>query len=88
MSYIAPHTFFYSAGNPGKMAAMLKEAAPILHHVRVADTLNHAASSGNRYIANPPDPAIRVHKHLDIGQGEIDWETFFKTLGEIKFDGI
>ena len=88
MSYIAPHTFYYCSGDASKMATTLREAAPILHHVRVADTFNPFVSSGNRYIANPPDASIRVHQHLDIGQGEIDWETFFKTLGEVKFDGI
>jgi myo-inositol catabolism protein IolH len=29
-----------------------------------------------------------VHQHLDIGQGEVNWEAFFGTLREIKFDGI
>ncbi len=84
MSYIAPHTFYYG----DDMAAMLKEAAPVLHHVRVADTYNHKASSQLRYIVNPPGSNVRVHQHLDIGQGEIDWDVFFKALGEIKFDGV
>ena len=74
--------------NVNDMAAMLKEAAPVLHHVRVADTYNHKASSQLRYIVNPPGSNVRVHQHLDIGQGEIDWDLFFKTLGEIKFDGV
>ena len=60
----------------------------MLHHVRVADTYNHKASSQLRYIVNPPGSNVRVHQHLDIGQGEIDWDLFFKTLGEIKFDGV
>jgi myo-inositol catabolism protein IolH len=88
MSYIAPHTFYYCGGDASQMPAMLKEAAPILHHVRVADTLNPFVSSGQRYVANPPDDRIRVHQHSDIGQGEIDWEIFFETLAEVKFDGI
>ena len=50
MSYIAPHTFYYG----DDMAAMLREAAPVLAHVRVADTFNHKASSVLRYIVNPP----------------------------------
>lgn len=54
----------------------------------VADTYNHKASSQLRYIVNPPGSNVRVHQHLDIGQGEIDWDLFFKTLGEIKFDGV
>lgn len=31
---------------------------------------------------------MRVHQHLDIGQGEIDWTVFFDTLAEIRFDGV
>ncbi|GHD73714.1 sugar phosphate isomerase/epimerase family protein [Vogesella fluminis] len=85
LSYIAPHTFYYG----DDMAAMLREAAPVLAHVRVADTFNHKASSQLRYIVNPPGSShIRVHQHLDIGQGEIDWEVFFATLADIGFDGV
>jgi myo-inositol catabolism protein IolH len=29
-----------------------------------------------------------VHQHLDIGQGEVDWDQFFSTLGRLGFDGI
>ena len=37
---------------------------------------------------NPPGSTARVHQHLDIGQGEVDWDVFFATLGEVGFDGI
>lgn len=85
LSYIAPHTFYYG----DDMAAMIREAAPVLAHVRVADTFNHKKSSQLRYIVNPPGSTqIRVHQHLDIGQGEIDWDLFFATLAEVKFDGV
>lgn len=85
LSYIAPHTFYYG----DDLVAMLIEAAPVLAHVRVADTFNHKKSSQLRYIVNPPGSSqIRVHQHLDIGQGEIDWDLFFKTLGEVNFDGV
>ena len=85
LSYIAPHTFYYG----DEMAAMIREATPILAHVRVADTFNHKKSSQLRYIVNPPGSnQIRVHQHLDIGQGEIDWDVFFGTLGEAGFDGV
>ena len=85
LSYISPHTFYYG----DDMAGMLREAAPVLAHVRVADTFNHKKSSQLRYIVNPPGSSqIRVHQHLDMGQGEIDWDLFFKTLGEVKFDGV
>ena len=85
ISYIAPHTFYYG----DDMAAMIREAAPVLAHVRVADTFNHKKSSQLRYIVNPPGSSqVRVHQHLDMGQGEIDWDLFFQTLAEVKFDGV
>jgi len=85
LSYIAPHTFYYGDDMP----AMLREAAPLLAHVRVADTFNHKKSSQLRYIVNPPGSSqVRVHQHLDMGQGEIDWEVFFATLGAVGFDGV
>ena len=85
LSYIAPHTFYYG----DDMAAMIREAAPVLAHVRVADTFNHKKSSQLRYIVNPPGSSqIRVHQHLDMGQGEIDWDLFFATLADVKFDGV
>ena len=84
MSYIVPHTFFYGED----MASMLREASDILAHVRIADTYDHRKSSELRYIVNPPGSQVRVHQHLDIGQGEIDWKVFFDTLAEIKFDGV
>ena len=82
--YCAPHTFYF--GDDTK--AMLREAAPVLAHVHVADTFNHKASSGLRYIVNPPGSTARVHQHLNIGEGEVPWDDFFSTLAEIGFDGI
>ena len=41
-----------------------------------------------RYIVNPPDAKVTVHQHLDIGQGEVDFETIFRKMREMKFDGI
>jgi sugar phosphate isomerase/epimerase len=35
-----------------------------------------------------PGGDIPVHQHLDIGQGEADWDEFFGTLGRLRFDGI
>ena len=26
-----------------------------------------------------------MHQHLDIGQGEVDWDEFFGTLGRLGF---
>jgi myo-inositol catabolism protein IolH len=82
--YCAPHTFHMG----DDMVGMIRYAAPNLAHVHVADTLNHKASSGLRYIVNPPGSTVRVHQHLNIGEGELDWGAFFATLREIGFDGI
>ena len=82
--YCAPHTFYFG----DDLASMIREAAPVLAHVHVADSFDHRASSGNRYIVNPPGSRARVHQHLDMGQGEVNWDLFFKTLHEVRFDGI
>ena len=82
--YCAPHTFHMG----GDMRAILEHAGELLTHLHVADTFDHRASSGLRYILNPPGTPARVHQHLDIGQGEVDWEAFFGTLGRMRFDGI
>ena len=36
----------------------------------------------------PPGSKVAVHPHLDIGQGEVNWDVFFDTLAEVGFDGI
>ena len=59
--YCAPHTFHLSDG-AGDVASMLRYAAPKLAHVHIADSLNHRASSGLRYIVNPPGSPARVHQ--------------------------
>jgi len=82
--FCAPHAFYLG----DDLRAMIRYAAPVLAQVHVADVLNHRASSGLRYIVNPPGAPARVHQHLDIGQGEVDWPTFFAALGEVGFDGI
>lgn len=84
--YHAPHTFHLDDG-VGDVAAMLDYAAAKLAHLHIADSYNHRASSGLRYIVNPPGSTARVHQHLDIGEGEVDWATFFDTLRR-SFDGI
>jgi myo-inositol catabolism protein IolH len=82
--YCAPHTFHQG----GDMAGIMRYAGDLLTHLHVADSFDHRASSGLRYIVNPPGSTCRVHQHLDIGQGEVDWDLFFGTLKELKFDGI
>jgi len=67
---------------------VMEYAGDLLTHLHVADSFDHRASSGLRYIVNPPGSTTRIHQHLDIGQGEVDWDEFFGTLGRMKFDGI
>jgi myo-inositol catabolism protein IolH len=82
--YCAPHTFHQG----GDMAAIMRDAGPLLTQLHIADSFDHRASSGLRYILNPPGTPARIHQHLDIGQGEVDWDLFFATLAEMGFDGI
>jgi myo-inositol catabolism protein IolH len=82
--YCAPHTFHLG----GDIRAMLRHAGDLLTQIHLADTLDHRASSGLRYIVNPPGSPVRVHQHLEIGQGEVDFEALFAGLREIGFDGI
>jgi myo-inositol catabolism protein IolH len=82
--YCAPHTFHQG----GNVAEIMRAAGPLLTMLHVADGFDHRASSGLRYITNPPGNSVRVHQHLDIGQGEVPWDTFFGTLEELEFDGI
>lgn len=85
--YCAPHTFHVSNGK-GNVGEMLRSAGDKLAHLHLADSFNPMASSGLRYILNPPGTTARIHQHLDIGQGEVNWDEFFATLRELKFDGI
>jgi myo-inositol catabolism protein IolH len=82
--YCAPHTFHQG----GDLADVIRYAGPLLTQLHLADTFDHTGSSGLRYIVNPPGSTARIHQHLDIGQGEVDWELFFATLAEVGFDGI
>jgi myo-inositol catabolism protein IolH len=82
--YCAPHTFHMG----GDIGGIMEYAGDLLTHLHVADSFDHRASSGLRYIVNPPGSAVRIHQHLDIGQGEVDWDEFFGTLGRLRFDGV
>ncbi|MGP3961119.1 sugar phosphate isomerase/epimerase family protein [Nonomuraea sp. 3N208] len=82
--YCAPHTFHQG----GNLTEIMEYAGDLLTHLHVADSFDHRASSGLRYIVNPPGSTARVHQHLNMGQGEVDWDEFFGTLGRLGFDGI
>lgn len=82
--YCAPHTFHQG----DDCAGIMEKAGDLLTMVHVADSFDHTASSGLRYIVNPPGSQVTVHQHLDIGQGEVDFDEFFGTLEKVGFDGI
>lgn len=82
--YCAPHTFHQ--GNDAR--GIIDKAGDLLTMVHVADSFDHNASSGLRYIVNPPGSPVTVHQHLDIGQGEVDFDELFAALESVGFDGI
>ena len=82
--YCAPHTFWQG----GDITGVMEYAGDLLTNLHVADSFDHRASSGLRYIINPPGSTARIHQHLDIGQGDVDWDEFFGTLGRLGFDGV
>jgi myo-inositol catabolism protein IolH len=79
--YCAPHTFHMG----GNMVEIMEYAGDLMTHLHLADSFDHTGSSGLRYITNPPGNPIRVHQHLDIGQGEVKWDQFFETLQRLGF---
>ncbi|MEE2569808.1 sugar phosphate isomerase/epimerase [Pseudarthrobacter sp. J64] len=81
MVYVASHTFHM--GN--RPLEIMRAAGDKLRLVHVSDTMNHHASHGLRYITNPPGNAVRVHQHLKIGDGDVNWDEFFGGLKEIGF---
>jgi myo-inositol catabolism protein IolH len=85
--FCAPHAFHLSDG-AGDVRRMLEYVGERLRHVHIADCFNHKANVGNRYIVNPPGVDARVHQHNEIGNGDLDWNEFFGTLRDMRFDGI
>ena len=83
--YCAPHTFHMGGNTPERMVEIMEYAGDLLTQVHLADCFDHTASSGLRYITNPPGNSVRVHQHLDIGQGEVRWDDFFATLRRLGF---
>ena len=67
------------------MTEIMRAAGDRLRLVHVADTMDHQRSHGLRYITNPPGNPARVHQHLKIGDGDVEWDEFFGGLAEIGF---
>jgi myo-inositol catabolism protein IolH len=74
--YVASHTFHYG----DRAASLIPELGDRLGAVYTADTFDHHRSHGLRYISNPPGNASRVHQHLKIGDGDVNWEELFGLL--------
>ena len=79
--YVASHTFHYGKDPPGIITA----AGARLGAAYTADTFDHTRSHGLRYITNPPGNPARVHQHLRIGDGDVDWAELFGALAQIGF---
>ncbi|WP_308819558.1 sugar phosphate isomerase/epimerase family protein [Pseudonocardia alni] len=82
--YCTPHTF-HQGNDP---AGIIGAAGDRLAYVHLADTLDHTASNGLRYIVNPPGSTVRVHQHAEMGRGEVDFDAVFAALAANGFDGV
>jgi myo-inositol catabolism protein IolH len=79
--YVASHTFHYG----DRAASLIPEIGGRLGAVYAADTFDHRRSHQLRYITNPPGTPARVHQHLKIGDGDVDWAQLFATLRSAGF---
>jgi myo-inositol catabolism protein IolH len=50
--------------------------------------MDHTASDGLRNITNPPGNTTRVHQHMEIGRGDVDFDAAFSALAANGFDGV
>lgn len=81
MAFVACHTFHY--GDQTK--AIFEAAGDRIGLLHIADTFDHHRSHGLRYITNPLGNPVRVHQHLPIGQGDVDWDDLFAGLKGLGF---
>lgn len=81
--YVACHTFHYG----GDLDAVIDAAGDSLQLIHVADAYDHRRSHGLRYITNPPGNPVRVHQHLPVGQGDVDFDAFWRALDRVGFSG-
>nr|WP_198423587.1 sugar phosphate isomerase/epimerase family protein [Microlunatus antarcticus] len=82
--YCTPHAF-HQRHSP---AAIIEAAGDLVSYVHLADAFDHTASHGLRYITNPPGNAVRVHQHMEVGRGEVDYDAVFAALAAVGFDGV
>ena len=82
--YCTPHAFHQGHD----AATIIDAAAEKVRYVHLADAWNHLTSNGLRYITNPPGNTIRVHQHMEMGRGEVDYDAVFAALASVGFDGV
>ena len=81
VAYVGSHTFHYG----DRAATLIPELGDSLGAVYAADSFDHRRSHGLRYITNPPGNSARVHQHLKIGDGDVDWAQLFGALAASGF---
>lgn len=79
--YVAPHSFHMG----DQATELILELGDRLGAVYASDTFDHHRSHGLRYITNPPGNAVRVHQHLRIGDGDVNWEELFSALRDTGY---
>ena len=77
--FCAPHVFNLGA----EIGDMIAYAGDTIGYVHVADSFKPS-----RYIVNPATAAVRVHQHLDVGLGDVDWHGLFGALKGINYTGV
>jgi myo-inositol catabolism protein IolH len=82
--YCTPHAF-HQGHSP---EAIMNAAQDKVRYVHLADAWDHRLNSGLRYITNPPGNPVRVHQHMEMGQGEVDFDAVFAALAAVGFDGV
>ena len=82
--YCTPHAFHQGHD----AASIISAAGEKLRCVHLADAFDHRASNGLRYITNPPGNPARVHQHMEMGRGEVDYDAVFAALAAVGFDGV